>query len=47
MKKKLTKKQETELDELLKEDILQRYDHSEYWDEEIIEEFYADCGVEL
>jgi len=47
MRKKLTDAEQKELDELLAEDILDRYNHSEYWEQWIIEEFYADCGVEL
>ncbi len=35
----MTEKEEIELDERLKEDILQRYNNNEYWDQKIIEAF--------
>jgi len=47
MKKKLTDEQKKELTEILTENILERYDHPEYWDNSIIEAYYSDCGVEL
>ena len=34
-----------ELRELLKEDILERYNHSEYWDIDIIKYFMVDYKV--
>jgi hypothetical protein len=30
----------------LRENILERYDNEEYWDQEIIEEFFQDNGIE-
>ena len=35
----MTEKQRFELDDLLREDILDRYNNSEYWDPDIIETF--------
>lgn len=35
-----------ELAEELKEDILERYNNSEYWDEDIIEHFFLEKAVE-
>lgn len=47
MRKELTDVEQKDLDEILITDILERYNRSEYWDEEIIREFYTDCEVEL
>jgi len=35
----MTKKQRNKLMKLLTEDILERYDNVEYWDEDVVEEF--------
>lgn len=39
---KMSEKQMFELDDLLKEDILVRYNNNEYWDSDIIETFAHD-----
>ena len=41
------KKHPEELLELLREDILDRYDNSEYWNEDIIDSFYSDYVEDL
>ena len=43
---KMTEGQEEELSELLKQDILDRYNNSEYWNDDIIENYVADNRLE-
>lgn len=44
---RITDEQQKELDEILKTDILERYNNSQYWKEYIIEEFYVDNDIDF
>jgi hypothetical protein len=45
MGKKLTKKQLKELRKILAQDILDRYDNPEYWDESLADDTVQDWGI--
>ncbi|KKN21086.1 hypothetical protein LCGC14_0929120 [marine sediment metagenome] len=45
LKKGITTAQQEELNELLAEDILERYNNSEYWEPDLITEFYHDNNI--
>ena len=44
---KMTSQQLLELQEILREDILLRYDNEEYYDKELIEVFAQDNNLEI
>ena len=46
MSYEMTVKQAEELEEMLIEDILNRYNHPEYWNEDIIEEYANENNLE-
>jgi hypothetical protein len=47
LKKPITDEQQEELNKLLVKDILERYNNSEYWNTDLIMEFYTDNNIKL
>lgn len=45
MNEKLLEILAKELQRKLTENILDRYDHPEYWDKEVIDEFFGELGL--
>ena len=43
---KITDEQQKELNEILTEDILERYNNSEYWDTDVILQYYVDNNID-
>lgn len=47
LKAEITDEQQEELNEILASDILERYDNSEYWDSDVIEQYYNDNNIKF
>jgi len=46
MKRELSEREKEKLQEILTDDILERYNHPEYHDQSLIETFYSELGIE-
>lgn len=47
MKRALTEQEKKKLQKILTDDILERYNHPEYHDQFLIEDFYSELGIEM
>ena len=45
LEKEITPEQQEELNEMLTEDILERYNNSEYWNTDLVAEYYANNNI--